>query len=35
MKRKKHDEIFPLGEDQDIVDAVVRWANVSLCKDDR
>lgn len=26
MKRKKHDEIFPLGEDQDIVDAVVRWA---------
>lgn len=26
MKRKKHDEILPLGEDQDIVDAVVRWA---------
>ena len=26
MKRKKHDEIFPLGEDQDIVNAVVRWA---------
>ncbi len=26
MKRKKHDEIFPLGEDRDIVNAVVRWA---------
>lgn len=26
MKRRKHDEILPLGEDRDIVNAVVRWA---------
>ena len=29
MKRRKHDEILPLGEDQDydgLSDAVIRWA---------
>ena len=32
MKRKQHDEILPLGEDQDIVDAVVRWAMFRYAK---
>ena len=32
MKRKKYDEIFPLGEDRDIVNAVVRWAMFRYAK---